>query len=1030
VRASINRGSIRGTVSDPSGAVMPNVNVTITNTDTGVKTTGHSNAAGFYLFPELVPGNYDVHFETQGFAPADVTSTVVKPNEVSTVDLQLKVGAQAQHVEVTGTNPLVETSATNVGTAVAQRIVGDLPILGRDTQALVNLVPGVTSSIGPPGTLVGFNGGEFGGFPDATHIMGSFVSANGAQPGGSEWYLDGNLNSMEGQDNMAVDPPPDALAEFQSINTSFAAEYGRKEGAIFSEVIKSGTNRFHGDIYEYNRNSYFSARNPMAAPLPDGTAAPPNYVNWNQFGGTIGGPVHIPHIYNGTNKTFFFFAWDVSLLHESGPWLGSVPTVKEHAGDFSDFPSVRQYGIYDPLTTTYNAEEGVYTRKPFLNANGTLATSLPANRIDPTAQWIMNQFPAPNFVDPRQQNAAAGGCLNTCNNYQSTYGNSQTGHSIVAKVDHEISQKDKLFVDYLWNPGAYRFLRYAWESATAPLAGFNGTYPYNVHNQLATLGETHAFSPTLVNEFRFTWARQFEQALPEDPVMTHEADMLEHIQGLNIPVFPPYQPVPSWYIGNGVAGQPTGAYFGSPVNNMIISGNNFTVLDNITKIHAKHTIKAGFTYRSDITGSEFPTESNMNFSHALTQNPVTGQGGQPYAQFMLGTVDQSTNLRYVMSTIGSDHYIGAYVQDDYRVTSKLTLNFGLRWDVFTWFNDRHDNYGMIDLNRPDPIDPIRMGAIVYPTNSEHPNRRPFPANKNDFGPRLNFSYTPSSNGKTVIRGGWDMIYVNDISYDLGPAVGANEAVGYTPSPSYVFNDITGQQLYNTQQVPAYILSQGAPNLNLPTSNPRITKEQWNGPGVAGYGGGFFSFLPYSHDPYTMIYNLQVQREITPNLMISVGYVGAQGRHITNQGGQIASDRMSTAQRIQYKSTANHLVPTPADLVAVGWPAMEPLSNTLHNWQQWEPFSVLSWPINNTDYNSLQVRVEKRFSHGFNVLAAYTVQKTIADAYVGAFCSNNWVGVSGWANGRGRMTELTFSGPRILTMPKAIARSPMTTLHRS
>ena len=192
--AAINRGSIRGTVTDPQGGVIPQVVVTITDTDTGVQTPGRTDSAGFYLFPELVPGNYDVHFGARGFVEADVNQVAVKPNEVSTVDMQLRLGATAQHIEVTATNPLVETSATNVGTGVAERYVEDLPILGRDTQALVNLVPGVTSTVGPPGTLVGFNGGAFGGFPDPTHIVGSYISVNGSQAGTSQWYLDGNLN--------------------------------------------------------------------------------------------------------------------------------------------------------------------------------------------------------------------------------------------------------------------------------------------------------------------------------------------------------------------------------------------------------------------------------------------------------------------------------------------------------------------------------------------------------------------------------------------------------------------------------------------------------------------------------------------------------------------------------------------------------------------------------------------------------------------------------------------------------------------
>jgi hypothetical protein len=189
------------------------------------------------------------------------------------------------------------------------------------------LIPGVTQSNGPPGTLVGFNGGQFGGFPDPTHILGSQLAVNGSQASVNVWYLDGSLNSAEGVDNVVVSPQPDAVSEFQVVTNAYAAEHGRTAGAVFSVVLKSGTNNFHGSLYEYNRNSYFGARNPFAGNDPFGNPLPPNFVNWNQFGGSVGGPVKIPHIYDGKNRTFFFGAWDISLLHEkSSGGLFTVPT--------------------------------------------------------------------------------------------------------------------------------------------------------------------------------------------------------------------------------------------------------------------------------------------------------------------------------------------------------------------------------------------------------------------------------------------------------------------------------------------------------------------------------------------------------------------------------------------------------------------------------------------------------------------------------------------------------------------------------
>jgi len=238
LRASIDRGAIRGTVTDQQGAVVPGARVVVKSLDTNVQVNLTTNSAGFYLAPELVPGNYSVYVLAEGFSPLTVNNVAVKPNDVATVDMQLKLGPTTQHVEVTATNPLVETAAENVSVPISQRYVQDLPLLGRDIQSLVQLIPGVTQSNGPPGTLVGFNGGQFGGFPDPTHILGSQLAVNGSQASANVWYLDGNLNSAEGVDNAVVNPPPDAVGEFQAVTGSFAAEYGRTAGGVFRMLRK------------------------------------------------------------------------------------------------------------------------------------------------------------------------------------------------------------------------------------------------------------------------------------------------------------------------------------------------------------------------------------------------------------------------------------------------------------------------------------------------------------------------------------------------------------------------------------------------------------------------------------------------------------------------------------------------------------------------------------------------------------------------------------------------------------------------
>jgi hypothetical protein len=307
LRAQLNRGVIEGLVTDPQGAVVPGVEVTITDVETNVSTPTKTNSAGYYHVPNLVPGKYRAHFLASGFSPLDVESIEVLAGEVIREDAQLKIGATSQRVEVTAAAQVVETAAANFSTTLQSSVIQNLPLAGHDLQQLVFLMPGVNVLAGPPGSNFGFNS-EFGTFPDPTHVFGSDVSVNGGQGGTNAWYLDGNLNLVGFAENVAVNPSPDAVEEFQAITNAFSAEYGRTGGAVFNTVLKSGTNALHGNLYEYLRNSATNARNPFNSIDSLGHIIPQNVLHYNDFGATLGGPVIIPHIYNGRNRTFLLFS--------------------------------------------------------------------------------------------------------------------------------------------------------------------------------------------------------------------------------------------------------------------------------------------------------------------------------------------------------------------------------------------------------------------------------------------------------------------------------------------------------------------------------------------------------------------------------------------------------------------------------------------------------------------------------------------------------------------------------------------------
>src|SRR3989475_3994751 len=551
LQASIDRGVIQGTVTDPAGALVPGAKVVVKNVDTNVEVTLVTNAAGFYLAPELVPGRYTVRAESPGFVPLDVTNIVVTAGVTSQQDLALRVGALTQSIEVTAVAPLVDNTPSNYTTSLQSRYIQDVPLQGRDIQTLVQLIPGVTQSTGPSGSLFGFDS-QFGGFPDPQHLVGSGISANGGQGGANAWYLDGSLNAALGAENVVVNPSPDAVSEFNVVDNGLAAEYGRTSGAVVNVVLTSGTNNVHGNIYEFDRNSYFDATNPFARRDAQGRPFLAPQVIFNNFGGTVGGPVYFPHLYNGKNRTFFFASWDVSMLHENKPTILTVPLPAERNGDFTGDPRFAavcgadgaKNCLYDPYSTTGPDVNGQFHRTPFL------MPVIPAPRIDPLAAFYLASYPNPNFIDPLQQGPS--GCKITCNNFIGTVGSSQTTHNISIKIDHSMSEKNKLFGEWLFNPSYYANYRYPWIGATAQTqTGIAGAQPYRTINQIFALGLTTTFSSTLVNEARAMFSRQNQIASPNPDSVSATKQVEEKVAGLNFFLFRAPQVIPPIGVGGG-----------------------------------------------------------------------------------------------------------------------------------------------------------------------------------------------------------------------------------------------------------------------------------------------------------------------------------------------------------------------------------------------------------------------------------------------------------------------------------------------
>ncbi|MGI8962758.1 MAG: carboxypeptidase regulatory-like domain-containing protein, partial [Bryobacteraceae bacterium] len=575
LEAQLNRGVIEGVVTDPQGAAVPDVAIKVTSIDTNVVLPTKTNGAGFYRVIDLVPGDYRVTFQAGGFSILDLTNVKVSAGEVIRADAQLKLGTSVQSVQVAAEVPLVETGASDFSTTVDTRTIRDTPLQGRDLQQLVFQVPGVVAN-GPPGSNFGFNS-QFGSFPDPTHVQGSDVSVNGGKSGASAWYLDGNLNLSSMAQNVVVNPSPDATSEFQAITTAFSAEYGRTGGAVFNVVLTSGTNKVHGSLYEYGRNSFFNARNPFTSISASGEIIPQNQLHYNNFGGTLGGPVVLPHIYNGKNKTFFFFSWDTSLLHLNGNQVFTVPTPLMRQGNFSEDPNTALYGIWNPYSTVGPNSNGIFQRTAFgtpspgnpYGANGcqnsaieagattnirpcNFSPQLPPSMLDPTAMFFVKSFPLPNYLDPLATcTLAQGGAYRICNNYLGSVGSSQDSHNISLKIDENWSDKSHFFAEWLFNPLTYNNNRLPWTGPTFPAVGFGSNLPFDMTNQIIAIGHTYTLTPTLINEFRASYSRGFYTTHPEmggypDSISGVSA-VQQQLAPFQIPEFPP-TPVPSWYI--------------------------------------------------------------------------------------------------------------------------------------------------------------------------------------------------------------------------------------------------------------------------------------------------------------------------------------------------------------------------------------------------------------------------------------------------------------------------------------------------
>jgi len=899
--------AILGLVTDPTHAAIPSANVTVRNEATGVVKKVVTSNTGYYTIPFLIPGTYTVTASAQGFKLATRPGIELAVGQEARVDLELELGGTTQSVTVSGMPPLVDTTNATANTLVGERAVSDLPINGRNAFALVTEAAGVKSNSGPTNS----------GFNDRGLAL-SAISINGGPNSLNNFIIDGTTDNEAYVNETSTMPTVDAIREFKVQYGVLPAQYGFTAGGVVNVVTKSGTNTLHGDAYEFLRNNAFDARNAFA-----NTVAPFRY---NQYGASVGGPVFFPKIYNGKNKTFFFFNYEGWRFNRNTNPITTVPTAAERGGDFSQLIDSKGQliPIYDPATTVSNPSGTGYVRQPF---SGNI---IPTGRLDNAAVNYLQFFPLPNRTPNNPYTNA--------DNFISNIPYESSMKQFVARIDHQISDKQSLFGRFLYyreysdagvqsNPLPDPAVQYRYDTFTAP--NFN-------------LTDTYAFSPTLINQFQLGIARvnfSFQAA-------SFNGNWPSKL-GLPSSV-PPYV-VPTVGIANWTTMPSTTVG--------LRASTTWQFLDTLNMVRGTHTLTAGVDIRipqSNNFQRNNPSGS-FSFSQALTGNPQSPSGtGNGLATFLLGAVSSASITTY-QGESEQGHSMSFFFQDDWKIRPRLTINLGLRYDYQPWAVERHQGQSNFNPNATDSVNGL-LGRMEYA--GVNYGSTALQNIHDNFGPRVGFAYDLTGHGTTVFRGGYAIMYPSIFYRDMfGNTAGfANTSTSYLPAG-------------NNTNFPVFQFSAGFPYPPLQPLGSSL--------GPAGFLGQGVSYdQPNGKVPMSQQWGASLQQQLPGGWLVSVGYTG---NHATNlvagsyQLNELPLQDLSLGLQLQNQ------VPNPyAGIVpgALGGPTIS-LHQSLLPYPYYSSITVRNPHDGSSIYHALVLTVQRRFASGFTFLGSYTAGKLIS-----------------------------------------------------
>ncbi|MBV8707925.1 MAG: TonB-dependent receptor, partial [Acidobacteriaceae bacterium] len=707
-------GAIVGTVQDASGAAVAGAIVSVLDVGKGTTQVFKTDDSGAYSAPFLIPGTYRISVEAPGFKRATSQDIVLQVDERQRADFTMQIGQASETVEVVAAAPLVRSESAELGEVIGQGAVQSLPLNGRNFAQLVYLVPGVTP---------GQQGENLSGSSTFNPRASSNFNALGSQANANGWLVDGIIDNEYTFNTVMVQPSVESVQEFKVLTGTFSAEYGRGAGIVTTQT-RSGSNDFHGSAFEFLRNNYFDARNYFNSKTTgNGNPNPQPPFRRNQYGASIGGLIF-------KNKTFFFADYYGQREIKGNTFLTTVPTAQQHAGNFSDLG----VNIYDPLTATTTGG----ARSLFPN------NTIPANRIDPVAQRIIDLYPLPN--------------LNGINNNRlDVFNRDLKDNGGNVRIDQHFSDKDSFFARYSYE--AFDLFDAKGQSGCcyqtpASAAGKYDLGPFVSGGQITTLrasglalNETHVFSPTIVNEFIAGYSRTNPLTTQSD--FGHQAATSLGINGINLTPFTTGLPtiVPS-AAGNqanvqALNGGP-GFLPAHPVQ------TSYQIQDGVSWTVGVHQMSFGYRIIqnrvSPFTNSD--TRGTLNFGLNFTDDPLTSKGGSGFATLLLGHLTSGSRGFLLSPYYLTNYEHSAWFQDNWKVSPRLTLNLGLRWEVFTAATEQQNRLTNFDL--------ANLRLVYAGVNTS--DTAGLQTRWNNFGPRFVFAYNADGKGTTVLRGGFGMSY--------------------------------------------------------------------------------------------------------------------------------------------------------------------------------------------------------------------------------------------------------------------------------